>query len=165
MGKDKARLRLGRLTLLGHVRARAQELGLSIRVIRRDLIPHRGPLGGVYSALKSCRHDAELFLSCDMPFVPVPLLKRILAEHRKTGRPVFGISSGVFGFPFVIPKKAIGIVEQQLSTGDLSIQKLARKLGARGLSSRDRKALVNINTPADFERALEYYRSLASPTR
>ena len=73
LGRDKARVRLGRRTLLAHVRRAAKELGLPVRVIRRDLVPRCGPLGGVFTALKTSRADAELFLACDMPFVSASL--------------------------------------------------------------------------------------------
>src|SRR2546430_17716334 len=75
MGRDKSRLKLGRRTLLGHIRAEAKTLGLPVRVIRRDLVPRCGPLGGIYTALKSTRADGVLFLACDMPFVRAALLK------------------------------------------------------------------------------------------
>ena len=79
MGTDKARLRLGRKTLLGHVRAAARAAGLPLRVIRRDIVPRCGPLGGVYTALRSTRAEAVMFLSCDMPFVTGELLQRLLS--------------------------------------------------------------------------------------
>src|SRR5437867_5654697 len=73
MGRDKSRLRLGSKTLLRLIRIEAGELGLPLRVIRRDLIPRCGPLGGVYTALKTSKAEAELFLACDMPFVSAGL--------------------------------------------------------------------------------------------
>ena len=72
MGVDKARLRLGGRTLLARVREHAAQLGFRVRVVRKDLVPPCGPLGGIYTAMKRSRADALLFLSCDMPFVTVP---------------------------------------------------------------------------------------------
>src|SRR5688500_2993407 len=62
MGRAKARLRLGNRTLLGWVRRNAAALGLPVRVIRRDLVRRCGPLGGIYSALKTTKAFAVLFL-------------------------------------------------------------------------------------------------------
>ena len=78
MGRDKSRLKLGRRTMLGHIRAEAKTLGLPVRVIRRDLVPRCGPLGGIFTALKTTSADGVLFLACDMPF--------IRSEERRVGK-------------------------------------------------------------------------------
>src|SRR5262245_28525621 len=78
LGRDKTRVRLGPLTLLGVVRAVAGELGLPVRIIRRDLVPRCGPVGGVFTGLKTSPNQAELFLACDMPFLSVAFLKEFL---------------------------------------------------------------------------------------
>src|SRR5262245_52722575 len=90
MGREKARMRLGRRTLLGHVRRTAESLGLDVRVIRKDLVPRCGPIGGIYTGLKTSRHEAELFLSCDMPFLMADLLRRV----RRMGNLVFTEHAG-----------------------------------------------------------------------
>src|SRR3989442_2818228 len=79
MGRDKARLRLGPHSLLGLIRASARKTGWPVRVIRRDLVARCGPLGGVYTALKTSRADLELVLACDMPFVSVGVLEKLLS--------------------------------------------------------------------------------------
>src|SRR6266566_1093085 len=79
MGRDKSRLRLGRRTMLGHIRGEARKLGFPVRVIRRDAVPRCGPLGGVYTALKTTRAHAVVFLACDMPFVSADLIAFLLA--------------------------------------------------------------------------------------
>src|SRR6187399_1903646 len=101
MGRNKSRLRLGRRTLLGHIRAEAKKRGFAVRVICRDVVPRCGPLGGIYTALKSTRADAVMFLACDMPFVTAELL---LAVHRRSGdgsKDLF-VRSETVGFPFVL---------------------------------------------------------------
>src|SRR5438034_4202031 len=74
MGRDKSRLRLGERTLLAHICATAKTIGLPHRIIRRDLVVQCGPIGGIYTALVTCRVNATLFLSCDMPLVSAALL-------------------------------------------------------------------------------------------
>src|SRR3989442_2366376 len=85
MGRNKSRLRLGGRTLLAHIHATAKTIGLPLRIIRRDLVVHCGPLGGLYSALVTSRADATLFLACDMPFVSAGLLEMLVrkAEHNE----------------------------------------------------------------------------------
>lgn len=153
MGRDKARLRLGRRTLLGHVRAVARAIGLPVRVIRRDLVPRCGPLGGIYTALKTSRTDAILFLACDMPFVSAALLGR-LRQGAARRRALFTGSSERAGFPFLLPRMTLTVVEEQLAAQKFSIQLLAKKLRAKIIPPPGgSEELFNINTPADWRAA------------
>jgi molybdenum cofactor guanylyltransferase len=50
-----------------------------------DVIPARGPLGGIYSGLRWTRTEFNLFLACDLPFVNARLL-RLIVERALAGR-------------------------------------------------------------------------------
>jgi molybdopterin-guanine dinucleotide biosynthesis protein A len=156
MGSDKAQLRLGGKTLLAHVKEAAKAAGLPVRVIRRDRVPRCGPLGGIYTALRTTHADVVLFLSCDMPFVTARLLRRVALKLTSKNRAVF-MGSEQAGFPFALGRSTIKQVEQQIAARQLSIQRLALALKARRLqiSPRERMALFNVNTREDYERARE----------
>ena len=155
MGREKARLRLGKLSLLGHIRRTAASLGHPVRVIRRDLVAKCGPLGGIYTALTTSRADAELFLACDMPFVSVPLLDRLVRSLGRRRGPIFTVSEDGVGFPFLLPADSLSVVEQQIKAGRYSIQALANALPAKLLRVPRQQAaeLFNVNTGADWETA------------
>lgn len=156
MGRDKASLRFHGKTLLGHVRAVAKTTGLPVRVIRRDLVARCGPLGGIYTALKTSRADAELFLACDMPFVSLNLLQEISTKLSPSWPAAFAVVDGTAGFPFAIRKEALPLVEAQMVRGEFSLQKLALALKARRVrvpKSRQRE-VQNFNTPKEFREAL-----------
>jgi molybdopterin-guanine dinucleotide biosynthesis protein A len=167
MGRDKARIRLGRRTLLGHVRATANELGYRVRVIRRDVVPRCGPLGGILTGLISAQAESVLFLSCDMPFVTPELLRELIAALDQT-KPasrstslrsprlcgVFARSGDTVGFPLVIRREVREVVEELIATNAWSLQGFARRVKARSLripAARSRE-LANINTPDDLKR-------------
>lgn len=156
MGRDKSNLRLRGKTLLGHVRTVAKATGWPVRVIRRDLVPRCGPLGGIYTALKTSRADAELFLACDMPFVSSTLLQEISAELSPSRIAAFAVVDGTAGFPFVIRRKALPVVEAQMARGEFSLQKLALELKARRVRvPKSRQGEVqNVNTPDEFREAI-----------
>jgi molybdopterin-guanine dinucleotide biosynthesis protein A len=167
MGWDKASLRLGRRTLLGHVRANAQDSGWPCRVIRRDLVPGCGPLGGVYTALATSRAEAVLFLSCDMPFVSGTLLKSLIRRLGARKSALFVKKNGWVGFPFLLRRATLPVVERLLAAKLLSLQNLARALRAQTvrLTPRQRRHLVNINTPEDWGKAQEQWHGAAAGAR
>jgi len=157
IGRDKARLRLGRRTLLGHVRANASQSGLPVRVLRKDLIGRCGPLGGIYSALRTTRHDAVLFLACDMPFVSPKSLRSLLRQFDGE-RPVFATADDRAGFPLVLPKILLPKVEGLIAQRKFSLHILAATTKAQ-LIPLASEPLFNINTLADLEFARARYNS------
>jgi molybdopterin-guanine dinucleotide biosynthesis protein A len=155
LGRDKARLRLGHLTMLGQIRRAAKFLGLPVRVLRRDLVPRCGPIGGVFTGLKTSPHKAELFLACDMPFVSAAFLEDFLDGIKGRDDAVFTVSDGRAGFPFLLRTRTLALVERQIARKEFSLQTLAQALKARRVRIAPSRAgqLFNINTPADLQTA------------
>jgi len=161
MGRDKSRLRLGERTLLAHIRATAKASGLPHRIIRRDLVVHCGPMGGLYTALVTSRADATLFLSCDMPFVSAGLLEMLVRKARHNENALFVEANGRVGFPLLLFRRtALPVVESQLEKMAFSLQRLARALRSQTirLASRQARELFNVNTPDDLRNARALWR-------
>lgn len=156
MGRDKSHLRLGRRTMLGHIRATARQLGFSVRAIRRDSIKRSGPIGGIYTALQSSKADAVLFLACDMPFVSAGFLQRMIRMLPPSGNAVFAREGRLAGFPcFLHRERCLPLVSQQIAKSEFSLQSLARVLRAKMLRPPrpDSPELTNVNTPVELEAA------------
>jgi molybdenum cofactor guanylyltransferase len=156
MGRDKSRLRLGEHSLLNRIKDTVEAVGLPLRIIRRDLIPRCGPLGGVYTGLKTSRCEAELFLACDMPFISAALITKLLKQTGPPGHAVFAAADATTGFPFLVSVAALPVVEQQIRSKDFSLQALARALRARlvRVPRPQQDELFNINTAEDWQTAL-----------
>lgn len=166
MGRDKSRMRLGNTTMLSHIRKTVEATGLPVRVIRRDCVPKCGPLGGIYTALKTTKADAIFFLACDMPLVTTELIQFTLkqAERRMDSRvqpatrrshshsALFVRSRGRAGFPFILSREAIDKVDHQIQLGDYSLQGLAKSLRATILTVTRTwsQQLFNVNNPKDW---------------
>ena len=163
MGRDKASLRLGGRTFITAIRQTAAALRCRVRIIRRDLQPGNGPLGGIHTGLKTSGAEAEVFLACDMPFISPDLLRELLARLGPRHDAVFAVSwypepalgGRMAGFPFVVRSALWPIVEGRLAAGELGLQGLARALRARlwAVPARWRNQLRNINTPEQWARA------------
>ncbi len=168
MGRDKARLRLGRRTLLGHVRTAAEVSGFPVRVIRRDAVPRCGPLGGIYTALKSTRRDVIVFMSCDLPFVSSAIIRALARAAKANAQPIFFADrEGMVGFPFALRKEALELITEQITRREFSLQKLARRLRAvaRPIPATQAWRWFNVNTPEEFQRARELWRECRSTVR
>jgi len=167
MGRDKSRLRLGRRTLCGHVRALAHQLGYPARTIRHDLISPCGPLGGIYTALSTSDAKSVLFLSNDMPFVSVNLLRRLTARFKPGVKSLFVTDAGFVGFPFLLSRSVLPAVARQIADERYSLQELAKALDAQvfRVTSRFAAELLNINTPADWAVARLHWRMLTRKNR
>jgi len=155
LGRDKARLRLGKRTMLTEVRSAAKALGWPVRVIRRDCVPRCGPLGGIYTALKTTKSDKLLFLACDMPFVRAALMEFLLRGLGADEQASFVRSQhgrGAIGFPFVLRRCVLPIVAKQIEQGKVSVRDLATALKARivRLPRSFEPQLRNVNTPEEW---------------
>ena len=160
MGLEKSRLRLGRRTMLGQIRHSAQQLGLPVRIVRRDLVSRCGPLGGIYTGLKTSRAEVVLFLACDMPFVSPDLLARILHWFKAHQRAVFITTDRRAGFPALLWRNSLPVVESLILRKEYSIQTLARTLQAKLLHPpREQwQDLCNVNTPQEWQAARQRWQ-------
>ena len=94
MGRDKARLPWGAVTLIEHVidtvRPLVEELIVSVRDARQvprlavhvveDLVPDAHALGGLYTGLRAASYARCFVCACDAPFLH-PALIRFLIEQ------------------------------------------------------------------------------------
>jgi len=153
MGRDKSRLKIGRRTMLGQIRATAKAVGIPVRVIRKDEVSRCGPLGGIYTALKTTRAKAVLFLACDMPFMTAELIHRVLREFGEVNQALFAYTTEGAGFPFALRRDTLPIIVEQIEKREFALRKLARRFKARRMrmSSKWRMQLQNINTPEEYE--------------
>src|SRR3990167_1833028 len=46
-----------------------------------DIIPDKGPLGGIYTGLIHANADAILVLTCDMPHVSKNMIERLIKDY------------------------------------------------------------------------------------
>ena len=173
-GADKAALRIGSGRIIDRqlaalsgvsddvriVASDASRYGsLGIRVIP-DVIPHAGPLGGIYSALLDARHDRVIALACDLPFVTGALLAAIAAAGDDRDDAVMPRSSrGLEPLCGWYHRRATAAIRARIERGDLSIHTLTEVLRVRELGLETLAPLAgdhafeNINTPHDYERA------------
>jgi molybdopterin-guanine dinucleotide biosynthesis protein A len=100
MGTDKSFVPLLGRPMIEHVLAKISHLGQEETILItnrpddyvhlglptfKDVIPGKGALGGIYSALYHSRSDFVLALACDMPFLNPDLLLYMIALRDEDG--------------------------------------------------------------------------------
>jgi molybdopterin-guanine dinucleotide biosynthesis protein A len=175
-GRDKSLLPVGNRSILGRQLAVLRPLTDRILVVAnnperfshlavpavRDLVPGAAALGGIYTALSAATTNAVLVVACDLPFL--------------TGRFLEHLVQAADGFDLTIPRSADGpqpmcamysraclepirtrIAAATLRVQDLAAEVRTREIGPPEIDAYDPDGLLffNVNTPADYQRALE----------
>jgi molybdopterin-guanine dinucleotide biosynthesis protein A len=114
MGTDKSFVPLLGRPLIEHVLAKIGSLGQEKTILItnrpddyahlglptfKDVIPGKGALGGIYSALEHSQSDYVLILACDMPFLNPDLLLYMVALREEDGGPYDVLVPLVAGHP------------------------------------------------------------------
>lgn len=155
MGQDKALLTLGGETQLSRTVALAKAAGCDQILISRnqsgfiyDIYPDCGPLSGIQAALLHVRASSCLVLTIDTPLLNAQLINQLLLHRCAcfSGSPL----------PAVIPNNTE--VKQWLATQlqqqqRLSVAALLQQFSAVELSCSNPQALLNTNTPAQWQQA------------
>lgn len=129
-----------------------------------DIYPDKGPLGGLYTALKKSKHPYCFITACDTPFINVDLIK-LLWERRNNADAVIPVWNGK-SEPLVAfyNIRCINKIEELFETDNLSLKNLIEKLDVEKLDLSDlypeaeiRKLFLNINTVENFEKAKDIW--------
>ncbi|NWF67537.1 MAG: molybdenum cofactor guanylyltransferase [Chloroflexi bacterium] len=176
MGTDKAFVPLLGKPLIEHVLARVAGLGQSETLLitnqpaayahlklplYSDVLPEKGSLGGIYSALYYSAHPFTLCVACDMPFLNPSLLAHLLAQR---GAQVDVIVPRVEGYPegmhAVYSKACLPAIRARLDADQLKIIGFYDAVRVTYLDEAawlpfDRHGLsfLNINTPEELQAA------------
>ena len=130
-----------------------------------DLLPDRGPMGGIWSAMKSTKDTAYFVLSCDLPFVPAEFIRFLIsvsADFDITvpyyGKEHFEPLCGIYRRT-VLPELESHIRASDLKLPDLFLKIRLNPIPAYPLITRFNPNLFfNINTPEDLRYAEQYLK-------
>jgi len=179
MGTDKSFVPLLGRPMIEHVLERVADLGQdeTILVVNRpeeyvhlglpmfsDVIPDKGSLGGIYTAIHSSRNDFTLVLACDMPLVNPSLLRYMIAVSSEDSGPYDVIVPRVEGHPqglhAIYGKSCLDPIRECIDADRLKVigfydRVRVRYLDAPEYARFDPQGLSfqNINTPDELRAA------------
>ena len=124
-----------------------------------DLIPDCGPLGGIYTALQTCRAEWALAVSCDVPAVEQRFFKILLKECSDDLDIIYPITpDGRKHMTCAVYRKEIApILLRQIEKGDNRLRVLPDLCRAKAIRIEQPdliRMVSNINTGDEFDRIL-----------
>jgi len=98
-----------------------------------DLLPQKGPLGGIYTAMSFFRNTSFLVLSCDMPALTRDALEELLNQHEPSRQLTFYSTpdKAKQPFPGIYEASLFDIIEYKINYGDLSMHGLLEAVPQR----------------------------------
>ncbi len=109
--------------------------GLDIDIIK-DILPHRGPLGGILSGLLIAGHHHSFVIACDMPFINSELIEEMVGQRKESDILVLAHESGIEPLIGIYSKNCIKPLEESLFVGDTSLHDFVSGLSAETFSAR-----------------------------
>jgi molybdenum cofactor guanylyltransferase len=174
MGSDKAFLELSGKTLIQRTCELAASVADSVSLVGPaeklspfglvipDIYPHRGPLGGLYSALSATQTDLNLILAVDLPLLTRDFLLnfRALAEGEAAMAVVPRVGNRLQPLCAFYKTDVVGEAERLLSSGLNKLEALFDNVSLRVVEANEIQRLggspemfLNVNSPEDYERA------------
>jgi molybdopterin-guanine dinucleotide biosynthesis protein A len=175
MGQDKAALAIGGQPLLARVVARLQMVTPQVRVIGAveraalvpgvpvvpDLRPGCGPLGGIYTALRTTSAPYVLVVGCDMPFLNAALLRHLLDVVADYDAAVVRYGEWTEQLHAVYGQPCLPIIERLIAAGSLQVAQVFAHVRTRYVDAAEAAqfdpaglSTMNVNTAAEWQRAL-----------
>ena len=125
----------------------------------KDLIPDCGPLGGIYTALKSIETPLCLCIACDMPFVHPNFMAYMI--QTTTSYDVVVPMNGQREEPLcaVYRTTCIPAIEERIQAKRYKMigfydQVRVKRITASDTDHYNTDMFFNVNTPGDYEEAL-----------
>lgn len=175
MGANKALVQVGGKPVIERIVERVQPLGEELLIVSNtpesyahldlpivaDVVPGKGPLGGLYTAIVRARHEHTLVVSCDQPFLN-PALLLSLIDLRHSFDVVVPLAQD--GYPqsmhAVYGKGCLQAIRRCLDADRLKMIAFFADVRVRAVSGEEvdrfdpqRLSFFNLNTPEDLKKA------------
>ncbi len=124
-----------------------------------DIHHSKGPVGGIYTALKHSSTENNLILSCDIPNITSHVLKTYLVDKYDESNDVLNVADDNREYPLIgmYSKKLLSEFETALNNDHLKLVKLLEKVNCKCIKTEpgDYSALQNINTKEELKTLIE----------
>jgi molybdopterin-guanine dinucleotide biosynthesis protein A len=177
MGRPKALLPYQGTTMINYVADTVRDLFNEIFLVAnepelyadlgldlvKDILPHRGPLGGILSGLLVASNHYSFVLACDMPFVDRRLIREMTMRRHGSDVLVLMHKNGIEPLIGIYSKTCIKPLEEALFAGEPSLHDFVSGLNATAFQYESKQEgegqdfippYFNIDTPQDYSKAI-----------
>lgn len=176
MGRPKAFLPYEGTTMVAHIINTARDIfnelflvtnepqwfeDLGVDIVK-DILPYRGPLGGILSGLLVASNQHSFVLPCDMPFIDETLIREMLDNWHNSDVLILAHENGIEPLIGIYSKSCIQPMEESLFTKEPTLHDFVSGLNAKTffyhedkhMASQDIPPYFNIDTPQDYTIAV-----------
>jgi len=131
---------------------------LSDVIITTDHIKNIGPLGGIYTGLKTIKNDAAFFVACDMPYIDKDIIcKQINSfQNQEIDCLVSRCGSKVHPLHGIYSKSVLDIIPEVIKSNNFSIMNLVDRCKnvPMDFDLRYEECFTNVNWASDVKKTL-----------
>jgi molybdopterin-guanine dinucleotide biosynthesis protein A len=174
MGTDKAFVRVLGRPLIEEILSQSAGLGMESLIITNrpaeyaylgvplfgDVLPDKGPLGGLYTALHSATRPHVLCIACDMPFVVRPLLDYLISLIPQGDAIMPRLNGEAEPFRAIYSRACLAPIRAALDSGRMRMVSFFPDVRVRFVDEAEidqfdpqHLSFFNVNTPEDLEQA------------
>ena len=174
MGTDKSFVRVLGRPLIEDILAQVTGLGSETLIVTNrpgdyaylgvplfgDVLPDKGALGGIYSALYAAKQQHILCIACDMPFVVRPLLEYLISLIPEGDAIVPRLAGEAEPFRAIYARDCLAPIRSALDAGRMRVISFFSDVRVRYVEEAEldrfdprHLSFFNVNTPDDLERA------------
>lgn len=125
-----------------------------------DLVPGKGPLGGIYSGLIASKDEYSFVVGCDLPFLNAGLISHMIEAKNGYDAVIPKLSGFMEPLHAVYSRHCLMPIKRQLNRNELKIQSFFHEAKVRYIRESDIKrydpkgiAFLNVNTEDDLKKA------------
>jgi molybdopterin-guanine dinucleotide biosynthesis protein A len=182
MGRDKSFVELAGQSIIEHVRERVESLGQAetLLITNRpadyihlrlpmfsDVMPGKGSLGGIYTAISHSQHSHTLVVACDMPLLNRDLLSYMVdLIDTETDIIVPRVDGYPQGLHAIYSKRCLTPIKQRLDADRLKVIGFYDDVNVRYIDEAEYRpfdpqghSFFNVNTPDELEAARQLMES------
>lgn len=173
IGTNKAFLKIGGYTIVEEIYSKLKDVLSRVIIIANeierfnflgaqiapDIIPFKGPLGGIYTGLIESSSFHNFITACDMPFLHQGMVEYMLDESNACDVIVPEYKRRLEPLCAVYSKNCIEPIENQLRQNNLKVTDFFQFVKTKVISEQeiiryDPKGMcfININTAKEYER-------------
>jgi len=177
MGKDKGLIKLADKPMAKYAIETLEHMGLTPTIVSnneayaslgypliKDIVPDKGPMGGLHTAMEDNQATYVFLVSCDLPFVPKEAFQKLIDAIN--GQSVIvsefmGKTNPLFALYHKNLKEQIreNVDLEKLKMQDFISDTDFEKVDMEDLVLQSPKRFTNINTPEDLNKINELWQN------